>query len=230
MRIRVRVFAQVRELTGGDPEATFDAAEVSIAALRDRLARDYPALAEFLPALAVAVNREYVTDPTAVIREGDEVALIQPISGGGDAAVPRYALLDRPLDPAALRALVRTDASGAVVLFEGTVRDHHEGHAVSRLEYEAYAEMVERQLAIVGAEVTRDFPGVHGVAIHHRQGMLAIGDAAVIVAVSAAHRGEAFAACERAMDRVKETVPVWKREWGPGGASWQEGIAPTPGG
>ena len=232
MLVRVRVFANVREITGGDPEIGFDAAEVRIAELRDRLAREYPALAELLPVLAVAVNQEYVQDPDAVITAGDEVALIQPIAGGAGAPQTAgeapFALREQPLDPMALRDLVLTAASGAVVLFEGTVRDHHEGREVVRLEYEAYAAMVERQLAIVGEEIAAAFPGVHRVAIHHRSGMLDIGDTAVVVAVSAAHRGEAFAAAERAMDRVKQTVPVWKREWGPDGAMWQEGISPQP--
>lgn len=239
MRVHIRLFAGIRELMGGDIDAEFEGSEVSLAAFRAHLAKEHPALEPYLPVLAVAINQEYVTDSTTLIREGDEVALIQPISGGapdadpsGSAAggsVPYYRLSSEPLDPRALRDLVRTDASGAVVLFEGTVRNHHEGRAVERLEYEAYDAMVERQLARVGEEVRRDFPEVHGIAIHHRAGMLAVGDAAVLVAVSAAHRHAAFAAAERAMDRVKETVPVWKREWGPDGAMWQEGAAPVPG-
>ncbi len=112
------------------------------------------------------------------------------------------------------------------------MRDHHEGRAVERLEYEAYAEMAEREIARVieqvRAETEADGRPLHRVAVHHRVGALAIGDAAIVAAVSAGHRDEAFRAAARLVDRVKETAPIWKREWGPDGARWQEGVAPRP--
>ena len=118
------------------------------------------------------------------------------------------------------------------MLFEGVVRNHHEGRGVARLEYEAYAPMAERQMATVGDEVLAEFADreVHQLAAHHRIGTLEIGDVSLLVAVSAAHRGDAFAAALRAVDRIKETVPVWKREHGTDGSMWQEGVSPRPAG
>jgi molybdopterin synthase catalytic subunit len=141
--------------------------------------------------------------------------------------VAHHALED---DDRALRDLVLTDASGAVVVFEGVVRDHHEGHAVLRLEYHAYESMARKQLAAVAEEVCHEYRNreVHDVAIHHRTGTLEVGEISLLVAVSAAHRQDAFEAALRAVDRVKETVPVWKKEYGPNGATWQEGVEPKP--
>ena len=137
-----------------------------------------------------------------------------------------------PLDRDALRELVRADESGAVVLFEGVVRNHHEGRGVARLEYEAYASMAERQLEAAAREVLAEFEGreVQRIAAHHRIGMLEIGEVSLLVAVSASHRRDAFEAALRAVDRIKETVPVWKREHGLDGSVWQEGVRPRPAG
>ena len=116
------------------------------------------------------------------------------------------------------------------MVFEGVVRDHHEGHAVLRLQYEAYEEMATRQLETVARETLATYEGreVYDVAVHHRVGMLAVGETSLLVVVSAAHRKDAFEAALRTVDRVKETVPVWKKEWGPDGAQWQEGVQPKP--
>ena len=110
------------------------------------------------------------------------------------------------------------------------MRDHHEGHEVLRLEYEAYVPMAEKQLRAVAGEVMADFADreVHDIAIHHRIGTLEIGDTSLLITVSAAHRADAFDAAHRTVDRVKETVPVWKKEHGPDGTQWQEGIRPKP--
>ena len=204
---------------------------ITVAELHRHLQRTHPALEPYLPTLAVAINQEYCLDAATEIGPGDEVALIQPISGGADAT-PRYHVTEQPLDRDALRDLVATDASGAVVLFEGVVRNHHEGRGVARLEYEAYAPMAERQMATVGDEVLAEFADreVHQIAAHHRIGTLEVGDVSLLVAVSAAHRGDAFAAALRAVDRIKETVPVWKREHGTDGSTWQEGVSPRPAG
>ena len=231
MQVRIRLFAQLRELMGGDLQEDVGGDRITVAELHHHLERTHPALEPYLPTLAVAINEEYCLDAATEIGPGDEVALIQPISGGAEAApAPRYLITEAALDRDALRELVATDASGAVVLFEGVVRDHHEGRAVARLEYEAYAPMAERQMAAVGDEVLAEYADreVHQIAAHHRIGMLEIGDVSLLVAVSAAHRGDAFEAALRAVDRIKETVPVWKREHGVDGSMWQEGVSPRP--
>lgn len=241
MRVRIQLFAQLRELMGGDLHEAVEGDRITVAALHRHLERAHPALGPYLPTLAVAINREYCLDAATEIGPGDEVALIQPISGGAAigaeqhaaaAPAPRYLVTRQPLDRDALRDLVATDASGAVVLFEGVVRNHHEGRGVARLEYEAYAPMAERQLAATGDEVLAAYAerDVHQVAAHHRVGMLEVGDVSLLVAVSAAHRADAFEAALLAVDRIKETVPVWKREHGTDGSMWQEGVDPRPAG
>ena len=233
VRVTVRLFAGLRDIIGGDIVEEFDAPTVTVEALRSRLGAAYPKLAPYLSGVAIAVNEEYILEPGAALHDGDTVALIPPISGGAPAAsneTPRYLVTREPLRPQALRDAVMTPASGAAVVFEGVVRDHHEGRAVARLEYEAYAEMAERELRRVGEETLAAFAAreVHAIAIHHRIGSLAVGETSLVVAVSAAHRRDAFEAALRAVDRVKETVPVWKKEWGPDGAHWQEGVRPKP--
>ncbi|MYB41379.1 MAG: molybdopterin synthase [Chloroflexi bacterium] len=230
MHVRIRLFAQLRELMGSEfLDEEFAESAVTVADLQRRLEESRPALRPHLPSLALAINEEYCIDASTEIGERDEVALIQPISGGEGGTAP-FLVTHDPLDRDALREVVRTDASGAVVLFEGVVRNHHEGRAVARLEYEAYASMAERQLETAAREVLAEFADreVHRIAAHHRIGMLEIGEVSLIVAVSASHRGDAFEAALRAVDRIKETVPVWKREHGLDGSVWQEGVSPRP--
>ena len=225
MRLKIRLFAGLKQVVGGDIDEEIEGDRITVAALHERLGLEHPALRPYLSGLAVAVNEEYVLDDETELHDGDEVALIPPISGGD--APPRYLVTTAVLDVAALRASVLTPASGALVAFEGVVRDRHEGHEVLRLEYEAYAEMAERVLEQVGEATKREFD-IHDIAIHHRIGTLVVGETSLAVVVTSEHRAEAFAAAHRAVDRVKESVPVWKREHGPNGATWQEGVPARP--
>jgi len=228
VQITVRLFAVLRDAAGVDCfTERFEGDIVTVEAFRARLA-EREGLGPHMPRVALAVNEEYVIDPGTVLRDGDTVALIPPISGGG--VTPRFLVTSEVLDAHAIREAVMTPASGACVVFEGVVRDHHEGRAVERLEYEAYEGMALRQLEVVADEVTEEYRDreVHAIAIHHRVGPLVVGETSLVVAVSAAHRRDAFEAALRAVDRVKETVPVWKREWGPDGSHWQDGVVPSP--
>ncbi len=213
------------------------AANVARARIDQAPEQSHEKLKPYLTGVAIAVNEDYILNDDETLKDGDTVALIPPISGGSSNApdgaggeLPLFLVTDAPLQVQALRNAVMTPASGAAVVFEGVVRDHHEGHEVLRLEYEAYVPMAEKQLRAVADEVMADFADreLHGIAIHHRTGTLEIGDTSLVVAVSAAHRGDAFAAALRAVDRVKETVPVWKKEHGPDGTQWQEGVQPRP--
>lgn len=241
MRVSVRLFAGLREAAGADRFVEeFDGDELSLAALRERLRDAHPALRPYLGRVVIAVNEEYHVDATVPLRDGDTVALIPPISGGAPATdaygaiqvneTPLFLVTRAVLDPRALRDAVMTPASGACVVFEGVVRDHHEGRAVQRLEYEAYEEMAVRQLHAVADEVLARYASreVHVAGIHHRIGALEVGETSLLVVVAAAHRRDAFEAALHAVDRVKETVPVWKKEWGPDGSHWQEGVQPAP--
>lgn len=228
MQITVRLFAVLRDAAGADCLVeSFEGDTVTVEAVRARLAKR-AGLGPHMARVAVAVNEEYVTDRQMTLREGDTVALIPPISGG--SAAPLFLVTSDVLEPAALRDAVMTPASGACVVFEGVVRDHHEGRAVERLEYHAYEAMALRQLEAVATEVAGEYGDreVHAIGIHHRVGGLVVGETSLLVAVSAAHRRDAFEAALRVVDRVKETVPVWKKEWGPDGSHWQEGVEPTP--
>lgn len=230
MRVTVRLFAGLREVIGSDAIVEeFATSDVTVETLRTRLGEAHPKLGPYLSGVAIAVNEEYILEPGTALKDGDTVALIPPISGGANET-PKILVTQAVLDPRALRDAVMTPASGACVVFEGVVRDHHEGHAVLRLEYEAYEEMATLQLATVARETLSAFADreVYDVAIHHRIGMLEVGETSLLVVASAAHRQDAFEAALRTVDRVKETVPVWKKEWGPDGAQWQEGVQPKP--
>lgn len=223
--IRVRVFAVLREALGLSEIAVAIPRGADVQTLLATLAARYPQAGLPERRFGVAVNRAYapLTTPLA---EGDEVALIPPVSGGSGS----YAITDRPLSlDAVLRAIVAPDRGG-VTFFVGAVRGitrpadrSADEIATDYLEYEAYPEMAEAALARIGAEVQARWPAVSAVHIVHRIGRLAVGDIAVIVAVAAAHRQDTFDACRYAIDRVKQIAPIWKKEVGPDGAIWVEG-------
>jgi molybdopterin synthase catalytic subunit len=130
-------------------------------------------------------------------------------------------LTDRPIDPTPLLDAVRRSSDGGLALFVGVVRNENEGHAVTRLEYEAYGEMAEKEMARIADELARLHPQAR-ILMRHRVGSLSIGDVAVAVAVAAPHREQAFAACRDGIERIKARVPIWKKETGPSGVFWVE--------
>ncbi len=130
-----------------------------------------------------------------------------------------FEITEGPIDPARVIAHVARPGAGAVDLFVGVVRDHNDGRAIAKLEYEAYPTMAVQEMQRIGADLTREFPDASFAAIH-RVGSLLVGEAAVVCAASAPHRDEAFRACRRLIDEIKARVPVWKREWGEDGPHW----------
>jgi molybdopterin synthase catalytic subunit len=162
--------------------------------------------------LLYAVNRAYAS-PDDALADGDEVALIPPVSGGA------FRISDAPLDLEAAIAEAASDDAGAVATFVGTVRRSSRGRDVLYLEYEAYEEMAEPMLEQLASELTAKH-GLSKVAIHHRTGRVEIGDASVVIAVSAPHRGAALDACREAIDTLKTTIPLWKKEVYAGGEEW----------
>jgi molybdopterin synthase catalytic subunit len=203
--VRVRLFAGLRERAGW--------AERDLAGI-DRVADVWPALGlgDEPAGLLYAVNREYA-ERERTLADGDEVALIPPVSGGA------FRITDGPLSLDAAVAEVADDGAGAIATFTGTVRAESRGQRVERLEYEAYTEMAEEVMARLAAELRTRYD-LHEIAIHHRVGVVAIGEASVVIAVSAAHRSDALAACRDAIDTLKETVPLWKKEVYEGGEEW----------
>jgi len=214
VKIRVRLFAAVKDIVG-QREVVLDVPEgTTVAGMLDRFAGDYPRLRGLTPSILFAVNREYVQG-TQVLAEGDEVALIPPVSGGTDL----YETTDRPLSLDALVKAVGRNTSGAVATFLGIVREFARGRQVRYLEYDAYPEMATATMRQIGDEIRTRWP-VDKIAIVHRIGRLAIGEASVAIAVSSPHRREALEACAYAIERLKEIVPIWKKEVWTDGAEW----------
>lgn len=214
MGITVRYFAGAREKVGVAQETWPFEEALTVSALLKKLTRRHPALAPLLPHLRVAVDEEFASGE-ALVPEGAEVALIPPVAGGG----PLFQVIDRPLNLQDVIDAVSGPGQGGVVTFTGAVRNHSHGKTVTRLEYEAYVPMAEKKLAAIGGEVAQRWPGSR-LAILHRVGVLLPGEAAVVIAASAAHRKEAFAACAYAIDRLKEDVPIWKKEHFEDGGVW----------
>jgi molybdopterin synthase catalytic subunit len=217
MTVRVRLFAILRERAGVDSLELKLSAGATVADAVGRLAEG-PGLADLLGRMPVrlAVNRDYATAETR-LRPGDEVALIPPISGGADV---HARVTDEPLSLDALATAVGRSTAGAVVAFQGVTRD------VARLDYEAYREMAEERIEAILRECV-ELHGLEAAAAEHRTGGVALGEPAVIVAVSAAHRAEAFAGAREAIDRIKAEAPIWKREVEQDGTShWVEGAPP----
>ena len=202
--IRVRLFAGLRERAGWS-ERELEAATV---------ADVWPALGlgDEPAGLFYAVNREYA-ERERELADGDEVALIPPVSGGA------FRVTEEPLSLEAAAAEVADERAGAVATFTGTVRRQSRGREVTRLEYEAYAEMAEDVMSQLARDLLERYE-LCAVAIHHRVGTLGIGEASVVIAVSAPHRQDALAACQDAIDTLKETVPLWKKEVYEGGEEW----------
>jgi molybdopterin synthase catalytic subunit/molybdopterin converting factor small subunit len=215
MRLRLRAFALVREVLGHDAETLEVPDGTSVGEVLDLVCARHPRRARLRPLLKGARNQAFVADDV-VLADGDEVALIPPVAGGGPE---RFRVTTEPVTVEQAHALVAHPGAGAVVSFVGTVRDEHDGHPVVRLEYEAYVEMGARVLREIGAALEAAMPGVR-LCVLHRHGSLAVGEVAVVIAASAPHRAQAFDACREAIERVKHEMPVWKKEHGPDGAVW----------
>ena len=204
MNVTVRLFAGLREQAG------WSTREI-----------DAPTVADVWPALGLgdepegllyAVNREYAARERE-LRDGDEVALIPPVSGGA------FRVTEEPVSLEAVVAEVADERAGGIATFTGTVRRQSRGREVKHLEYEAYAEMAEDVMAQLAADL-RERHELCAVAIHHRVGRVEIGEPSVVIAVSAPHRAAALEACREAIDTLKETVPLWKKEVYEGGEEW----------
>jgi MoaE-MoaD fusion protein len=219
-RLTIRLFATLRERAGA-AELTRDFSDdATVAQIWERLKAEFPALEGHRDAVRFAVNQEYVEDEYRP-RPGDEIAFIPPVSGGSDAAAwvgPIRIVHDR-VDVAALEAAVADPLAGAVCTFVGATRENNVGRKVLRLEYEAYEAMALSEIRKLAEEAGRRWD-ITRIAITHRVGVVEIGETSVAIAVSAPHRAEAFEACRFAIDRLKEIVPIWKKEHFEGGEVW----------
>jgi len=228
MQVRVLLFAALAERIGRR-EITVSLAEpATVHSLLAEIARSYPEVAALLDSCFVSVNQEYAP-PAAAIAADDEVAILPPVSGGEESAdgeqagVPesvRFRVTEQPLSADEVIRLVTNPHAGAVLTFVGTVREFTRGQRTISLTYEAYAPMAEAKMKQIAEEINQRWPGSQ-VAIHHRVGQLQIEDIAVVIAVAAPHRDESFAAGRYAIERLKQIVPIWKKEVWEDGSEWK---------
>lgn len=216
MEVTVKLFAMLRQ-SAGVGEIAVDLADQATVADALAALRQKPGLGEMLTKMPVrmAVNRDYADESTR-LDPGDELALIPPVSGGEE---PHVQVSSAPLDPGAVTALVGRPGAGAVITFCGTTRD------VDRLDYEAYADMATEKMGSILAECIERH-GLEAAAAEHRVGSVGLGEPSVVVAVSAAHREEAFAGAREAIDRIKAEAPIWKLEVDGERENWVEGTVP----
>jgi molybdopterin synthase catalytic subunit/molybdopterin converting factor small subunit len=218
MKVQVRLFARYREAAGHDrlelelPEG--GTAEKAWEAISDR----FPVLGPYRPFTLFALRNDYI-QADHPLRDGDELCLFPPVSGGS-ADTDWIQVTGDPLSEQAVAAAVEAAGAGAIVLFSGVVRDQTGGRRVKFLEYEAHAPMAEAKMREIATAVRARWPAVQRIALVHRIGRLEIGESSVMIAVSSPHRRHAFEACHFAIDTLKETVPVWKKEYFEDGEVW----------
>lgn len=226
--MRVLFFGMLKELAGRPGEETDFPAGSSLQTVFDSYAARYPRLRDLARSIVVARNQEFAELATA-LEEGDEVAFLPPVSGGsaGNPAEVRqdghyFALTRQAIDTRSLIAQVLTGAEGAVVTFEGTVRNHTKGRSTLCMDYECYESMALKTMARIGAEIAAARP-VGRIVMVHRLGRMLIGETSVAVIVTAPHRRPAFEAALEGINRLKKLVPIWKKEHFVDGEVWVEG-------
>lgn len=224
MRITLLTFGILRDLLGKTDGSLELPAGATVDDVVERCRAEAPESGGLWSSIAVAVNQEYVPG-THRLAEGDQVALLPPVSGGAGTTTtpePRIALTTDPIDAATVASSLKRGEDGAVVIFDGTVRNQTRGRRTLYLFYEAYAEMAETQMKALAAQALADFP-IRDVTMVHRLGKLEIGETSVVIAVAAAHRAAAFDACRWLIDTLKQKVPIWKKEFFEDGAVWAQG-------
>jgi molybdopterin synthase catalytic subunit len=216
MRVRLLLFAGLREAVGRKELILELPSEASLAQVLAEAEREAPAIARHLDVVMVSLNQERAS-LDAVVSDGDEVALLPPVSGGAGRPWVQAA----PLSMDALLGEIEGPECGGIATFTGVVRNRSRGERIEHLEYEAYEPMAESEMRRIASRVAERWPEVR-LTMSHRVGRLEIGDAAVMIAAAAPHRAEALEACRFAIDALKESVPIWKKEFAESGAHWVE--------
>ncbi len=226
MRARVLFFGVLKDLVGRSSEEVETAPGTTLAALLEDYAARFPSLRGMTGSIAAARNRQFA-ELAAKVEDGDEVAFLPPVSGGTEAAAEirenghYFAITRFPIDARAMAARLMEGSEGAVVTFEGTVRNNTNGRRTRYLEYEGYEPMALETMAKIGREIAgaRD---IRRIAIAHRMGRMLVGETSVAIVVTAPHRRPAFEAALEAIDRLKKVVPIWKKEFFEDGEEWVE--------
>lgn len=228
MRVRVLLFGQLKDIVGKSEELLELAPESNVTALVGQYGRRFPSFEGLAASIACAVNQEYAQG-TRVLKEGDEVGLLPPVSGGKEAPVKASELrsahcviVREAIDVAGMRSRLAHPADGAAVIFEGVVRNNTRGRHTLYLDYEAYQAMAINEMEHL-AQVSLERFKIRDVAMAHRLGRLKIGEISVAIGVASAHRAAAFEACRWLIDNLKKTVPIWKKEYFEDGAVWADG-------
>jgi MoaE-MoaD fusion protein len=222
MRVRVLFFGILKELVGTSSEVVELADRASIRDLLAHYERKNPRLKDMLPSTAVALNQQYA-DVDSQLKADDEIALLPPVSGGSTgSASPHTSIVRVPIDTDGTVRRLKRGEDGAVLVFEGVVRNQTRGRKALYLDYEAYEAMALQQMETLAAEALQKFQ-IRDLALVHRLGRLEIGETSVLVAVASAHRAAAFEACRWLIDTLKRTVPIWKKEYFEDGAVWADG-------
>ena len=223
MQVRVLFFGALRDLVGRNHDALTLPEGAHLCDLLAHYESSVPRLRELLPALALSVNQEYAA-PGAALHDQDEVALLPPVSGGNEERrmAAYVALVRERIATETILAEIKRPEDGAVVAFEGIVRDHTRGRRTLYLDYEAYEPMARRKLGKLAEEALEKFE-IRAVALIHRLGRLQHTETSVLVAVASAHRAAAFDACRWLIDTLKKTIPIWKKEYFEDGAVWADG-------
>jgi MoaE-MoaD fusion protein len=219
MTIRVLFFGITQDLAGTSEERVELPEGGRLEDLWRRCGGRFPKWAEIFPTLVTAVNQE-IAAGSRVLRDGDEVAFLPPVSGG--APEDFYRVTGEAIHAHDLKRELQAPEDGAVVVFEGIVRNHSRGRKTTYLEYEAYEPMAVAKMREIGNTIKERYP-VDRVGMIHRVGRLEIGETSVAIIVTSAHRRAAFEACQFAIDTLKQTVPIWKKEFFEDGAVWAEG-------
>jgi molybdopterin converting factor subunit 1 len=229
MLVRILFFGVLKDLVGQGGESLNLPDGATLGDVLSHYEARIPRLKELASSIAMSVNQAYA-GPEAKLRQGDEVALLPPVSGGSEPA-PAAGSKGRPKHAAIVRERIETRAvlegikraeDGAAVVFEGVVRDNTHGRRTHYLDYEAYEDMAVKQMEELAEQALARF-SIRDVAILHRLGRLHIGEASVLIVVAAAHRAAAFDACRWLIDTLKRTVPIWKKEYFEDGVVWADG-------
>jgi molybdopterin synthase catalytic subunit/molybdopterin converting factor small subunit len=224
IRIRLLAFGSLKTIVSAGGDWRELTPGTSVAGLLATLCHEGLTDEAALRSAAIAVNQHY-TARSHMLHDGDEVAILPPVSGGLDTTphiAPHIALVREPIDTAAIERAIKSPADGAVCVFDGIVRDNTHGRHTLHLDYEAYEAMALQQLHLLRSEAIEHF-AIRDVAIVHRLGCLTVGETSIFIAVASAHRGAAFDACRWVIDTLKKTVPIWKREQFTDGAIWADG-------
>lgn len=216
--MQILFFGVLKDLVGRASESLDLPEGATVADVLDHYESRIPKIREALPSLALSVNQHY-SGPGAVLGNGDEVALLPPVSGGAQS---RAAIVRARIDTAAVLEKIKLGADGAALVFEGTVRNNSRGRKTLYLDYEAYEAMALQQMEDLAAQALEQFK-IRDVVMVHRLGRLEIGETSVLIVVAAAHRGAAYEASRWLIDTLKRKVPIWKKEYFVDGAVWADG-------